>query len=325
MAAFSRLRILAAFAVLFSPLEAASQVPDDVRKKLLEIGFGPSLEPSLQIYEPLLADAPKGDLIVEKDTRYGEHERNLLDLYRPRGIEDAPVLIYVHGGGYRTGDRDLNPLVYANIPTYFGRNGVLAMSATYRLAPESRWPSGADDMRSLVDWVRKNARAHGGDPQRIFLMGHSAGATHVATYAFDTRFQPPEGHGLAGIILVSGRYRIRSDPDDPSLDSIREYFGSDPAHYESRSSITHVPGSEVPALLVVAEYDQRNLVETTGELFVALCRRDDGRCPRFLQLRHHNHLSEVIHINTGDELLGREILDFVREGAARSRDGARAR
>jgi acetyl esterase/lipase len=325
MAVFSRLRILAAFAILFSPLEAASQVPDDVRKKLLEVGFGPSLEPSLRIYEPLLADAPKGDLIVEKDIRYGEHERNLLDLYRPRGIEDAPVLIYVHGGGYRTGDRDLNPLVYANIPRYFGRNGFLAMSATYRLAPESRWPSGADDMRSLVDWVRKNARAHGGDPQRIFLMGHSAGATHVATYAFDTRFQPPEGHGLAGIILVSGRYRIRSDPDDPSLDSIREYFGSDPAHYESRSSITHVPGSEVPALLVVAEYDQRNLVETTGELFVALCRRDDGRCPRFLQLRHHNHLSEVIHINTGDELLGREILDFVREGAGRQRGNARAR
>ena len=124
---------------------------------------------------------------------------------------------------------------------------------------------------------------------------------------------------------MSGRYRLGSDPDDPSLDSIREYFGSDPAQYESRSAITHVPGSEVPALLVVAEYDQRNLVDTTGELFVALCRRDDGRCPRFLQLRHHNHLSEVIHINTGDEILGWEVLDFVVEGARRQRERARAR
>ncbi len=64
-------------------------------------------------------------------------------------------------------------------------------------------------------------------------------------------------------------------------------------------------------MLVVAERDQTNLVETSGELFSALCRRDEGRCPRFLQLRHHNHLSEVIHFNTGDELLGREIQDFV--------------
>ncbi len=290
---------------------ALYQVPDGIRERLLEIGFGSSLEPSMAIYEPLLAAAPKGDLVVQKDVRYGEHERNLVDLYRPRGVENAPVLVYVHGGGYRTGDRDLSPLVYSNIPTYFARHGYLAMSATYRLAPLASWPSGAEDMRALVDWVRKNARAHGGDPDRLFLMGHSAGATHVATYAFDSRFQPPDGHGLAGIVLVSGRYRLRWDPDDPSLDSIREYFGDDPTLYESRSVVTHVPASDVAAMLVVAERDQTNLVETSGELFSALCRRDEGRCPRFLQLRHHNHLSEVIHFNTGDELLGREILDFV--------------
>jgi acetyl esterase/lipase len=225
--------------------------------------------------------------------------------------------VYVHGGGYSTGDRDLCPLVYANVPTYFARNGLLAMSATYRLAPEAAWPSGAEDMRALVGWIRKNARANGGNPDRLFLMGHSAGATHVATYAFDARFQPPEGHGLAGIVLVSGRYRLRWDPDDPSLDSIRDYFGRDPNLYESRSVVTHVPGSDVEAMLVIAERDQTNLVETSGELFTALCRRDEGRCPRFLQLRHHNHLSEVLHINTGDEILGREILDFV---ALRSKD-----
>ena len=67
---------------------------------------------------------------------------------------------------------------------------------------------------------------------------------------------------------------------------------------------------------MIAEYDQRNLVETTGELFVTLCCRDDGRCPRFIQLVHHNHLSEVLHINTDDDLLRREIQRFVSEGAS---------
>jgi acetyl esterase/lipase len=180
-------------------------------------------------------------------------------------------------------------------------------------------------MRDVMRWVKAHAAELGGDPDRIFMMGHSAGATHVATYAFDPRFQPEGGHGLAGIVLVSGRYVIKDDPDDPSLDGIRTYFGSDPAVYPSRSSVTHVPGSDIPALLAMAEYDQRNLVETTGELFVALCDRDDGRCPRLIQLQYHNHMTELAHFNTEDDLFGREILAFVHGGADRQRANARAR
>ncbi len=126
-------------------------------------------------------------------------------------------------------------------------------------------------------------------------------------------------------MLVSGRYTIKSDPDDPGLDGIRLYFGDDPAGYPSRSVVNQVANSEVPVMLVISEYDQRNLVETTGELFVALCDRDDGRCPRFLQLKYHNHMSEISHINTSDDLLGREILEFMTVGAARQRANARAR
>ena len=301
-------------------------MPPDIREQLLDIGFtAGSLEPSMRIYRPLLAAAPKGDVSVHKDLSYGDHARHKLDVYQPDGRTGAPVLAYIHGGGYRSGDCDLNDDVYANIPTYFARMGLLGINATYRLAPESAWPSGAEDMRDVVAWIQKHAEEYGGDPDRIFLMGHSAGATHVASYAFDPRFQPPEGHGLAGIVLVSGRYRLDWDADDPSLATIRDYFGEDPTRYESRSVITHVPNSDVAALLVIAEYDQRNLVGTTGELFTALCRRDDGRCPRFVQAKHHNHLSVVLHINTEDDLLGGEILEFVHEGAARQRKRPRAR
>lgn len=300
-------------------------VEDTARERLLEIGYGPSYEASLELYAPLLAHAPQGDLEIEKDIAYGPHERNLLDVYRPKDGTGAPVFIFVHGGGYASGDRDLTEHAYGNVLRYFGRNGFVGINVTYRLYPDARWPSGAEDMRALVAWVRKNVGSYGGDPERVFMMGHSAGATHVATYAFDARFQPGDGHGLSGIILVSGRYRLRSDPDDPSLEGIRNYFGDDPAKYASRSALTHLPGSDVPVMIVVAEFDQRNLVQTSGELFVALCERDDGRCPRFLQLEYHNHISEILHINTSDELLGREILDFIREGASRRRDGARAR
>ena len=219
----------------------------------------------------------------------------------------------------------MNAEIYANVPYYFAGQGMLAINATYRLFPEATWPSGAEDMRALVAWIKANARQYGGNPDRIFMMGHSAGATHLATYAFDGRFQPGGGHGLSGVILVSGRYRIESDPDDPSLAGIRDYFGADPAGYPSRSIVDNLANSSVPAMLVATEHDQRNLVATTGDLFAALCRRDDGRCPRFVQLKYHNHLSEIHHINTADDFLGREILEFISEGADRQRKYISAR
>jgi acetyl esterase/lipase len=307
---------------------AGQSPPDDIKRKLLDAGFG-SPNPSMEIYTPLLAAAPKQGIKVTKDVSYGTLVRQKLDIYQPAFTpggsgaagpgRGATVFVYVHGGGYRNGDRDVNPEIYGNVPYYFARHGFLSINATYRLFPEGKWPSGAEDMRALVAWIKANATQHGGNPDRIFMMGHSAGATHIATYAFDGRFQPGGGHGLSGVILVSGRYVIESAPDDPGFAGIRDYFGSDPAGYSSRSVVDQVANSSVPAMLVVTEHDQRNLVATSGELFTALCKRDDGRCPRFVQLKYHNHLSEIHHINTADDYLGREILEFINEGADRQR------
>lgn len=304
---------------------AQSSMPENVRQRLIEVGFSNPYAAMDELYLPILREAPKGDVTITKDISYGPHSRNKLDVYQPPGVSNAPIFVYVHGGGYRSGDRDINEEIYSNVLHYFTRHGMLGINATYRLAPEVTWPSGAEDMRGVIEWVKANAAAYGGDPDRIFMMGHSAGSTHVATYALDDRFQPADGHGLSGIVLVSGRYTVKWDPDDPSLAGIRQYFGDDPSTYPSRSAISHVPNSDVPAMLVIAEYDQRNIIETTGELFVALCDRDDGRCPRLLQLKYHNHMSEISHINTSDDLLGRDVLEFIREGADRQRRHSRMR
>ncbi len=322
----SRVSMVCLAVVAFSSSSGAqSTVPTGIQRKLTAIGYSSPYAESMEIYQPLLAAVPKDGVDVIKDIGYGEHPRNKLDLYRPADLAKGPVFVFVHGGGYSSGDRDLNSEVYGNIPTYFARHGMLSINATYRLAPEASWPSGAQDIAALVSWIQANAASYGGDPEQIFMMGHSAGATHVATYAFDSRFQPADGTGLSGIVLVSGRYDLAWDPDDPGLKGVRQYFGNDPSLYGPRSVITHVANSEVTAMLVIAEYDQRNLVATTGQLFVALCERDDGRCPRLVQLKYHNHFSEVLHINTTDDLLGNEIVDFVTVGARRQRERSRAR
>lgn len=292
---------------------SAQILPDAVQRTLVEMGWTYSAQQTFELFRPLLASAQKESMKVTKDVSYGRHPRNLLDVYQPEGSTKAPVLVFFHGGGYRNGDRDINEYVYGNVPMYFARHGMVGVNATYRLAPAAPWPAGAEDVRDVVAWVKKNAGQHGGDSNRIFLMGHSAGATHVATYVFDPRLQPGGSSGVTAAILVSGRYRVVSDPDDASLDGVRDYFGTDPARYPARSVVEHVPNSRIPVMLVAAEFDQRNLAATTGEMFAALCARDAGRCPRFVQLKYHNHLSEVYSINTSDDFLGREILEFIRQ------------
>ncbi len=114
------------------------------------------------------------------------------------------------------------------------RHGYVGVNITYRLAPKSPWPAGAEDIATAVQWVAANVRQAGGDPARVFLMGHSAGAVHVASYVAHPEFYKVPGGGLAGAIMVSGIYDLTASPlGDPEL----AYFGSDPSRYQERSSL----------------------------------------------------------------------------------------
>ena len=269
---------------------------------------------TLTAFQSILRSAPKDGVSVTADQHYGPDPKQVLDVYQPTPRQGAPILIYVHGGAYVTGDKNAYGEVYANIGWWFARQGIVTLNATYRLAPGSSWPGAAQDVRSMVAWARENAARLGADPNRIFLMGHSAGATHVASYMFDKTLQPADGTGIAGAVLISGRYRVDYDPADPSGRGMQAYFGDDPAQYPNRSPITHTgEGAKMPVFLVIAEYDNPGLDVRGAELLATLCQRD-GTCPRFLRLAGHNHLSQVAAFNTPDEQLGREVLDFMRSG-----------
>lgn len=316
------LRVAVAMTVigLAAPPAMAQNVPPTIKKLLIEQAWGRPSEQGRNAYDDLLAKAPKSGVKVTKDFAYGKHQRQKLDVYEMEGKNNLPIMVFFHGGGYTGGARDNSQYVHANVLTYFARHGFLGVNADFRLAPEFTWPSGGEDVAAVVRWLKENARAHGGDPKKIYLFGTSAGASHVAQYAFDRRFQPNDGPGLAGVILQSGRYVLNSDPDDPSLQGgVQQYFGKDPALYPSRSIINHVNESNVPVMLLMTEFDQLNLAATTGEMFVALCKRDGGRCPRFIQLKYHNHGTEYHHFNTDDDYLGKEILEWISSGFGATR------
>jgi acetyl esterase len=268
---------------------------------------------TVEAFQSVLKAAPKDGVIITKDLAYGADPRQVLDVYRPTACSGVPVVIFIHGGAYTSSDKDIGE-PYGNVATWFARAGMLGINANYRLAPAAKWPAGAEDVRGMVAWAKANAAHYGADPNRIFLIGHSAGATHVSAYIFDKAFQPPEGPGVAGAVLISGRYQLVYNPADPYGRNMQIYFGDDPAQYQNRSTINHIrDGARVPVFVVISEYEQPGLDVVGGELLSALCERD-GACPRFVRLMGHNHMSEVLAFNTPDEYLGRQILDFMAKG-----------
>lgn len=271
----------------------------------------------LEIYTPLLAQAATDGYTVVRDLTYGPHARHRLDVYRPAlpGTTPAPVVVFVHGGGFVRGDMNTNAQIYGNVPRYFARHGCLAVNMEYRLAPEASFPSGAQDVGAAVRWVREHIGVYAGeggaDTSRILLIGHSAGGSHVASYLCDPQVRPAQPE-VAGAVLISARLRADVLPDNPNATGVVAYYGDDPIRYEADAPMAHAEALPVPAMIVVAEFENPHLDTYAFEFSHRLAQRD-ARAPRFIQVRDHNHTSVVAHIDSGDDSLGREILHFLHE------------
>ncbi|WP_174292252.1 alpha/beta hydrolase [Sphingomonas bacterium] len=270
----------------------------------------------VSLYAPLHEVEPYRGVTVSRDLRYGPHDRNLADIFRTddQGAP-RPILLFVHGGGYIVGDRRVRPgsPFYDNVALWGARYGFLAINMTYRLAPADPWPAAQQDIAAAIAWVRAAAFEWGGDPDAIVLMGHSAGATHIACYVAHPEYWA-DGIGICGAILVSPTGGATPDDraladDLPFLDHERAYFGSDDALYATRAAVPALAASEVPLLFVGPEFDpaffQRHL-DRLRDLFTAAGRED-----RFIVLDANNHMSTIFSLNTADIRLGDLVAGFV--------------
>jgi acetyl esterase len=266
-------------------------------------------------YTPLVAAANNEGITVHRDIAYGESPRQTLDVFAPApprqggAASGADVVIFVHGGAFVRGKKSFNGHIYDNVSYWFARQGYLCINLEYRLADEAPYPGGADDVAAAVDWARANIESFGGAPHRVFLIGHSAGGTHVATCLFDPAFDRKPDPAVAGIVLISARLRADVLPDNPNATGVRTYFGDDTSLYEARSPVTHAHRSQVPLMIAVAEFENPYL-DLYGAEFLYRAAAARKSMPRFIQLMKHNHTSIVAHFNSGEELLGREIINF---------------
>jgi triacylglycerol lipase len=284
----------------------------DIAKFLRELPgeLGPNLTGPTKAFFAPMHERPYADLTLTSDIRYGENERHRLDVFTTGGT-GKPVLVFVHGGGFVGGDKadPSGPYpYYENLGVWAARRGFVGVTITYRRAPEFTYPSGAQDVGLALKWVLANIAQHGGDPAKIVLMGQSAGASHVASYAGLAQCHAAPGGGVVAIVVMSGVYDFAGYQDPVSVSA---YCGATPL--AAASPIGGVAAWPKPLMFSVSEFDPPEFHRQTKALF-DLRYAHEGRIPNFCYIPGHNHISQVAHLGakgTEDPLFGDRLANFI--------------
>jgi triacylglycerol lipase len=239
------------------------------------------------------------------DIVYGEHQRHRLDVFPAAGKGGAPIVLFVHGGGFVSGDKQVSPVFYSNVGKYFASHGMVGTCMNYRLAPTGGWPAAAQDLERAVAWLLERGDLYGGDPRRLTVIGQSAGACHVATWLFDPTMQGGSQEKIAAAVLMSGFYEA-SEPLTPGQ---KAYFGDDSAVYALRSPLTHAGATSRPTLITCAEHDPAYLRRQSRDLHVALS--ESPHAGRLVDFPGHNHVSPLMSLGSDDDTVGAVLREFI--------------
>ncbi len=218
----------------------------------------------------LNALAPKTGITETRDVRYAPGDRHDLDIYAPTGQRSAPVVVFIYGGGWKDGGK----ADYRFVAAALAVRGFLTVVPDYRLFPEVRFPVFLQDNAAAVAWTKANIARYGGDPRRIFLMGHSAGAYNVAMLTLDKQWLGADGmdpdRDIAGMVGLAGPYDFLP-LRDPELDDIFNPAGD----LRLSQPITFARGNAPPMFLAAGSADVTVLPRNTEHLTAAV-RRDGG-------------------------------------------------
>jgi triacylglycerol lipase len=289
----------------FLATAASAQVPANIAEKVR--AAGQAMDPTIgSLYAPLFPKDPWPGLTQQRDIAYGADPLQKLDVYAPEGAQGKklPVLLFVHGGGFTRGTAkgDFYP---QNIPEWAAKNGMVGISIDYRLAPKDPWPAGAKDLASAIAWTKANIAKYGGDPDRIVLFGHSAGANHVADYAAHPEVRGAEGSSVKGVVMISPAYSTA-----PSARP-NAYYGQDADLGSVSGQVTRLTASPYPLFYGYAEFDPPPMKATAAAVIEGVC-KTKSRCPKSVELKDSNHFSEGMALGTSDQQLAGPLLQWIR-------------
>jgi len=194
---------------------------------------------------------PKGGIAIHRDIAYRAGPRGGLDIYQPKSADGhAPVVVFLYGGGWDSGAKG----DYLFAGAALARQGFVTVVPDYRIYPEVRWPAFLQDSAEAVAWTRAHAAEYGGDPGKLFLMGHSAGAYNAVDLAVDRRWLGAVGldprKDIRGVVGLAGPY------DFLPLHSteLKTIFGPEAGRPDTQP-INHVDGQAPPLFLATDTAD----------------------------------------------------------------------
>jgi len=198
----------------------------------------------------LNATVPSQGVAETQDVAYADGPRHRLDIYRPPGTDGgAPLVVFLYGGGWRTGDKGM----YSFVALPLAARGAIVVVPDYRLYPEVAFPAFLEDNARAVAWAAAHAAELGADPRRLFIVGHSAGAYNAAMLALDPRLLAAAGLDrgrLAGVVGLAGPYDflpITGEDVKPVFATVNDGPLSQP--------VTYVDGGNPPLLLLAGDAD----------------------------------------------------------------------
>jgi len=247
---------------------------------------------------------------VVRDLAYGADPRQKLDLYVPDAPPPKmPVILFFYGGSWQTGTKDL----YLALGQAFASKGVMVAVADYRLYPQIRYPAFVEDGARAFVFVRDHAGAYGGDPKRLFLAGHSAGAYNAMMLAADGHYLRQAGADIAqvcGVIGIAGPYNFLP-LTDPKLIAL---FGG--ANRPETQPITYIDGKRPPMLLAAGTSDETVSPRNSSDLAKKL--KSFGSPVRLLTYPDVGHIGIILSLAPGFRgrtSLREDILQFVEQTA----------
>jgi acetyl esterase/lipase len=269
-------------------------------------------------------------LRIERDICYqpspvAERSQQSLDVYVSLKASESltnraglPVVVFMHGGGWRAADKQDALGIHANICTALAHRGLLAVNVNYRLSPRVKHPAHALDVAHALAWVRENIKLYGGDAENIFVSGHSSGGHLAALVTLDERYLREAGATSAfikGVVGISGIYNIGhfAGRNRLALRSMtRPAFGLDTKVWDDASPINHARVGAPPFLMINAEDDEK--LEEEAEELAALLKKAGATADTHI-IPGTNHFTILGFVGNGNDSLIEQIVSFVEKNS----------
>ena len=273
------------------------------------------------VFEKSAPPEPTMDHItIHRNKVYDRHSNaetylNALDIYTNSYFANAPVVLFVHGGGWRMGDKRQR---YSKLPTFVD-SGYVFVTINYRLSPNVKHPAHVKDLSTAIDWVHQNISNYGGNPRKIILIGHSAGANMVAQVSTDHSYLQNKNTPISiikGVIALDGAgYNVTTifKSDERRMKRVyKQAFGKDPEVWHNASPVNHITKNKpIPPTMLV--YAGQRALSARAAKSLAQQLEDAGTYTQLKHYPHDDHSSINRQLGNVEHKITSDVLEFIEK------------